>query len=219
MRELPPLMVHTEAGDRPYYADLAKQLSDQPIIDVSPQPAIENAPQPPAAPEQMADDDKIITKQGTRYLPLAVAAQHAHVSRQTLNNWINAKVEFQGRPLDAYYSSSFGRWLLAEESIKRISNRFVFWPSGKPAHGVRADDDGNYLSISQTARTLGVTPQTIHNWITNETVPQGAQLRVVKCTASGMFYVNRIDVAEVKTLIPRSGLRPGRRPQPQPALG
>lgn len=215
-------MVHTESGEpRPYYELLAEKLSlsEQPSVDASNSllhRGIQTLPQQPAQLVRMAeDDDRIITKQGTRYFPLGLAAEYTHVSRQTLNNWITAKAEIQGQPLNAYYSTSLGQWFLAEESVNRVPNRFVFWPSENPAYGAQIGE-GHYLTISQTARILRVTPQTIHNWIKLETTPQDIQLRVIKCTASGMFYVNSQDVDELKKLVPRSGLRPGRRPQQHP---
>jgi hypothetical protein len=168
----------------------------------------------------MLEDDRIITKGGVRYFPLSLAAQVAQAPRTTLLSWINARVEFQGRPLQTYNSPTARKSFLDEESVRRVANRFVKWPSMEPAGTVsigQRNDQSGYIGISKAARTLGVDHHTVWLWTKNKTAPATKLLDVIKCTASDQFYIREKDVSQLKELIPRSGLRRGRRPQRAPS--
>lgn len=171
-------------------------------------------PQEPTHGTQMLEDDRIITKQGSRFFPISLAADFAQVPRTTLLNWINAKVKFQGRPLQTYNSPTARKSYLKEESVERVAHRFVKWPSKEPAGPVvigETDDHTGYIGISKAARAIGVDHHTIWLWVTQGNTPSEKPLDVIKCSASDQLYVLEKDVLEIKKLIPRSGLRRGRR--------
>lgn len=166
---------------------------------------------------KMADeDDRIITKQGSRYFPLSLAAERAQVPRTTLLNWLKAKVNFQGRPLQIYKSPTVHKSFLPEESVQRVAERFVKWPSQEPVGAVtigETKDQSGYIGIAKAARVLGVDHHTMWLWTAHLTAPTDKPLDVIKCTASEQFYIRENAIAQLRKLIPKSGLRPGRRPQ------
>lgn len=169
----------------------------------------------------MVEDDRIITKQGRRYFPISLAAEFAQVPRTTLLNWIKAKVEFQGRRLETYNSPTARKAYLAEESVQRLADRFVKWPSNAPAGQVvigETDDQSGYIGIAKAARAIGVAHHTIWLWVTQGNAPTDRPLDIIKCSASNQFYIREKEVSEIKKLFPSSGVPRGRRPQlmPQP---
>jgi len=187
------------------------------------------APEAETYEPEMSQDDSIIFKGetlfkgGRPYRPLPLAAQLGQAPRQTLRNWIKNKTEFQGRPLQTYYLQSLDRYFVSEESIDRMANRFIKWRSGKPAGPAgpvtigKTKDQSAFLSTSDAARILGVSPRTTWLWASQEgKAPTGKPLDVIKCTTSDHFYIHEKDVYELKKLIPRSGLQRGRRPQLAP---
>lgn len=170
--------------------------------------------------ETMLEDDRIITKEGVRYLPLSLASQEAQAPRQTLLNWIKAKVKFQGRPLQIYKSPTARKSFLSEESVQRVANRFIKWPSQGPAGPVTLGekrDQSGYIGISKAARAISVDHHTMWLWTTQGKAPTDRPLDVIKCTASDQFYIRQKDVSDLKKLVPRSGLRRGPRPQLAPS--
>lgn len=165
---------------------------------------------------EMVEDDRIITRGGNRYLPVSLAADLAQVPRTTLLNWMKAKVKFQGRPLQTYYSQTARRTFLKEESVERVRYRFVKWPSKQPVGQVIIGETGQqtgYIGITKAARAVGVDHHTIWLWITRGNAPTEKPLDVIRCSASDQFYIHEKDVSELKKLIPRSGLQKGRRPR------
>jgi hypothetical protein len=162
----------------------------------------------------MFEDDRILTKQGSRYIPVVLAAELAQVPRTTLLNWIKAKVKFQGRTLQIYKSETAKKSYLTEESVQRLANRFVKWPSNKPAGSVtigKTDDQSGYIPISSAARTLGVDHHTMWYWTAQSKAPTAAPLDVIKCSGSEQLYIHEKAVSELRKFVPRSGLRRGRR--------
>jgi hypothetical protein len=163
---------------------------------------------------KMVEDDRIIKKHGTRYLPISLAASLAQVPRTTLSTWIRAKVKFQGRALQTYDSRTTRRSYLAEESVQRVANRFVKWPSKQPAGALRigeTKDKSGYVGIAKAARTIGIDHHTLWLWITQGNAPTENPLDVVKCAASDQFYMSEKSIADVTKVVPRSGLQRGRR--------
>jgi len=164
----------------------------------------------------MLDDDRILLKDGTRYYPMSLAASLAQVPRTTLLNWITNRIEFQGRELQTYSSATARKSYLAEESVRRVANRFTNWKSGKPAGSVHigeTEDGTGYIGIAKAARALGVDHHTVWLWITQESAPTGKLLDVIKCSASEQLYIREKDVSDIRRLIPKAGLRRGRRPR------
>jgi len=209
-----------------YYADLAEAA----LFRGTPQAATPPLAPVPIAPhtrhpekfgygETMLEDDRIITKAGVRYFPLSLAAELAQVPRQTLLNWIRNETQFEGRTLTIYNSPSAGKLYLAEESLIRVANRFVRWPSNEPAGLVtigETDDQSGYLSTSHAARVVGTSPRTMWLWASQGKAPTDHPLDVVRCTTSNHFYIRERDVLALKPAVPRSGLQRGRRRQPTP---
>lgn len=163
---------------------------------------------------KMLEDDRIITKGGDRYFPLSLAANFAQAPRTTLLTWIKAKVKFEGRSLKTYDSPTARKMYLAEESVERLARRFVKLPSKEPAGEVvigETDDQTGYVGIAKAARAIGVDHHTVWLWITKGNAPTERPLDVIKCSASDQLYIHEKDVAAIKELVPRSGLRRGRR--------
>lgn len=180
-------------------------------------------PPPPRDGATVAeDDDRIITKQGTRYFPVSLAAERAQVPRTTLLDWIKNK-QFAGRPLETYNSPTAHKAFLSDESVHRLVNRFVKWnpekkkpagPAGAVTIGETRDQTG-YIGLPKAARQIGVDYNTLRLWATQgKEPPVNKTLDVIQDTASQQFYIRQTDVAELKRLIPKRGLQRGRRPQP-----
>jgi hypothetical protein len=180
-----------------------------------------SAPQKTAVGTPVAEDDRIITKAAVRYYPLSLAAQMAQAPPQTLLSWIRNKTKFDGEILQTYDSPTAGKIYLSENSIGRVANRFVKWPSNLACNAVvlgQTKDQTGYIRTSSAARIIGVSPRTMWLWASQGKAPTDTPLDVIKCTTSNYFYIREKDVYELKSLIPRSGLQRGRRPHttPQP---
>lgn len=198
--------------------------------DLSGAPAQTSATVEPAETQtheqEMVEGDSIVFKNGTLfkagvpYRPLAAAAPLAQTHRTTLLNWIKNKTEFAGRPLQSYHFPPANRYFVSEESISRAANRFIKWPSQEPAGPVtigETKDKNGYIGISKAARTLGVDHHTMWLWTTHGTAPTDKPLDVIKDPASEQLYIREREITRLKKLIPRSGLKRGRRsgtPQP-----
>jgi hypothetical protein len=166
-------------------------------------------------------DDRVITRGDVRYYPLSLAAELAQAPPQTLLSWIKSKTKFHGDTLDSYDSPTAGKLYLSEESVDRVANRFVSWPSnlgsGLPHLG-KTDDRSGYIRISSAAKILGVSSRTMWLWADQGTALSDIPLDIIKCTTSNYFYIREKDVYALKAFVPRSGLRRGRPRQsaPQP---
>jgi hypothetical protein len=219
-----------------------RQIDILPITAGRPSwPDIENVirgwypPPPPAIGSQgptthgatvAQQDDRILTKQGTRYFPVSLAAEIAQVPRTTLVDWIKAKKTFAGRSLQIYNSPTARKLFLSEESVERLVNRFVKWsaeekkPAG-PAGPVKIaktiaikQDQSGYIGLAKAAKAIGADYHTLWLWATQgKEAPGNKPLDVIQDTASEQFYIRHKDVTELKPLIPKSGLRRGRRAQ------
>lgn len=170
-------------------------------------------------------DDRIIVKQGTRYLPVSLAADIAQVPRTTLIDWIKAEKKFAGRLLQTYNSPTVHKLFLSEESVQRLANRFVKWVKEKPAGPAgavkiaktfaRAQDQMAYIGLAKAAKAIGADYHTLWLWATQgKEAPANTSLDVIQDSASEQFYIRLKEVAELMPLIPKSGLRRGRRQRP-----
>ena len=173
------------------------------------------------------EDDRIIRKRGIRYFPLSLAAEIGQVPRTTLVDWIKTK-KFAGLPLQTYNSPTANKIYLSEESVRRLANRFVKWDAEKkeragPAGPVRiakafakTRDQSGYIGLPKAAKAIGADYHTLWLWATQgKEAPANKSLDVIQDTASEQFYIRHKDVEELKPLVPKSGLRRGRRPQPR----
>jgi hypothetical protein len=211
--------------DLPGDASVLKMpLSELPTPSKAPSThAIEQPTVTTHGPNVVEQDGKILMRDGSRYFPLALAAQRAQTSAATLLNWIKKGTEFAGEPLQSYYFAPANQYFISEEAIQRAADRFMKWPSQEPARNVtlgETNDGSGYIAIGKVAEALRVTHTTVWNWIKHETAPIGRPLDVIKCTApksGGTLYIRESDVADLKKSVPRSGLRPGRRPQLAPS--
>jgi len=161
---------------------------------------------------------KAITKAGHRYFPLSLAAPLAQAPETTLRDWITKKTKFAGKTIQTHTSPTAGIYI-SEESVNRMANRFIKWPSQEPASRVtlgETDDHSGYIALTDAARMVGVERHTIWRWATKGTSPTENALDVIKCPASEQFYISEKDVESLKGVVPRSGLRRGPRSQPTP---
>lgn len=163
----------------------------------------------------MVDYDKSFIQEGVRYFPLSVAAPAIQAPRSTLVHWINKKAKFDGQPLQTYYFAPANQLFISEDSIQRAANRFIKWPSKEPAGRLtigETNDQSGYIGLTDAARTIGIDHHTMWRWATKGTAPTDKPLDVIKCPASDQYYIREKDVSLLKKLVPRAGLRAGRRP-------
>jgi hypothetical protein len=154
-----------------------------------------------------------------RYVPLSSAAPIIQAPRSTLLEWIKKGTQFDGKPLDSTYLAPANRYFLSEDSIHRAANRFIKWPSKKPSGNVtigETDDEHGYISLAKAAQNIGVDHRTMWLWATQGKAPSDDPPDVIKCPASDQYYIRESDVSRLKKLVPRSGLKRGRRPQSSP---
>jgi hypothetical protein len=174
------------------------------------------APLFPSAGSRVIQDDRIITKEGIRYIPLPLAAWLANASEPTLSHWIEKGTKFRGRSIKTYTSQTQTLYV-SEESLHRMTQRFVKWPSNEPAGPVsigETDHNNGFIGTADAARIIGVSSRTMWLWASQDKAPTDKPLDVIKCTTSDHFYIREKDVLQLKALVPRSGLRRGRRIQP-----
>jgi hypothetical protein len=155
---------------------------------------------------------------GVRYFSVASAAEAIQAPRSTILDWMNKQTKFDGAPLIGVYLPHVDRYFIAEESIYRAALRFVKWPSEEPAGYLKIGEttDGHgYITLPKAAHKIGVSPRTMWLWATARgKAPIPDPLAVIKCPASDQFYILESDVWKLKEVVPRSGLRRGRRTQP-----
>jgi hypothetical protein len=150
---------------------------------------------------------------GVRYFPLSLSAALAQAPETTIRDWIKKRNKFDGKVIKTHISPTKGLYV-SEESVHRMAHRFMKWPSQKPAGRVilgETSDQSGYIGLTDAARTIGVERHTIWRWTTKGTAPTDKLLDVIKCPASDQFYIGEKDVSELKNLVPRTGLRRGRR--------
>ncbi len=170
--------------------------------------------QPQAHERPMLDEAKSFTHDGERYYPLSVAAPEVQAPPSTLLDWIKKETKINGQPVRGYYFAPVNRHFISEESIHRAANRFIKWPSGEPAGpvilGEKRDQTG-YIHLPEAASAIGVHHHTLWRWATRGTTPTDKPLDVIKDPASDQLYIRQKDVSALKKLVPRGGLRAGRR--------
>jgi hypothetical protein len=151
------------------------------------------------------------------YVPLSVAAVKAQTTEKNLRDWIKRDIFFRGKPIQTHTISLTGNKLyISEDSVRDMAERFVKWPSDKPAGLITIGKDKNksgFVSMPEAARILGVSPRTMWLWAKMEKAPTTKTLDIVKCTTSDRLYIREKDVFELKKDLPRTGLHRGRRPQ------
>jgi hypothetical protein len=210
--------------------DVKQPATIPPIIepDIAPAPVISIAVDfgspvtpiisPPASTHEppMLDQAKSFIQDGVRYFPLSAAAPVVQAPAPSILHWIKSQTAFSGRPLQSFYFAPGNQYLISEESIERAASRFIKWPSEEPAGPVvlgEKSDQSGYIGLTEAAKTLGVDHHTIWRWTTKGTAPTDRPLDVIKDPASDQLYIRQKDLAALKQIVPRSGLRPGRRPQ------
>ena len=186
-------------------------------VDIVP-PAPATIPAPPETDKPpMLDKTKSFVQDGIRYYPLSIAAPVVQAPPSTLLDWIKKETRINGKPLLGFYFAPANRHFISEESIERAAKRFIKWPSEEPAGpvtlGEKRDQTG-YIHLTEAARTIGVHHHTLWRWTTKETRPTDKPLDVIKDPASDQLYIRQKDVSALKKLIPRGGLRAGRRSPP-----
>ena len=164
---------------------------------------------------KMLQDQSILTKDGARYFPLTLAAWAARASESAITKWIEKRTRFEGKTIKTHVSPTTNGVYVSEESVQRIANRFVKWPSGQPAGPIalgETDDRSGYLAMPDASRIVGVSSRTMWLWASQGKAPTEKPLDIIKCTTSDFFYIREKDAYELKSLVPRSGLQRGRRP-------
>jgi hypothetical protein len=202
---------------------------EEPVdLEISGRPARPPAIQPEAKQSEtsgakrragMLEDGKSFIQNGVRYFPLSTAAPVLQAPPSTILHWIKKETKFGGRPLDSYYFAPANRYFLSEESIERAANRFIDWRSQEAAGPVtigHAHDQSGYVRLQEAAQTIGVDHHTMWRWATKGTAPTDEALDVIKDPATDQFYIREAEVSKLKKLVPRSGLRAGRRQSPTP---
>jgi hypothetical protein len=200
--------VFDETGKTPELPEDQKIIAPDDVL-------LRNAPLFPSVGSRVIQDDRIITKDGLRFIPLPLAAWLAHASETTLSSWIEKRNKFGSRSIKTYTSPTQTLYV-SEESLQRIAQRFVKWPSNEPAGPVsigETDNQNGFIGVADAARILGVSGRTMWLWASQSKAPTDKPLDVIKCTTSDYYYIREKDLERLKALVPRSGLRRGPRPQ------
>jgi hypothetical protein len=195
-------------------AHLAQLFRPKPASPQAPGSRTLQRPEPEDKERPMLESDRVFERDGVRYMPLSMAAPLAQAPPSTLLHWIKKQTKFEGRPLSSYHFAPANQYFLSEESVKRAADRFIDWRSQQPAGAVKighTDDQRGYIRLQEAADTIGVDHHTMWRWATKGTTPTESPLDVIKCPATDQFYIRESDVSELKKLVPRSGLRAGRR--------
>jgi HSP20 family molecular chaperone IbpA len=151
----------------------------------------------------MAAGGGTITRSGVRYVPLSYAAWASQVPRSTLFDWIKKDAKFAGKPIKTYISPITAEMYISEQSVHRMAERFIKWPSKHPAGFItlgETDDLSGFLGLPDAAKLLGVASRTMWVWARQGSTSAGKALDVVKCTASDHFYVRHKEIAELAGL-------------------
>jgi hypothetical protein len=162
-------------------------------------------------------DKRVITIDGVSYLPLALAAWIGQTTPTTLRRWIGHNAVLHGRRLDIYRSLDDEIYLSAQ-SVTRLANRFVKWPSKAPAPHVTiglCDDRMGFLGLQETADYVGVLKQTLWQWANNGETPWKNLFDVIKCQVSDHLYIRQRDADMLRAVVTRSFKR---RPRQRPFL-
>lgn len=160
--------------------------------------------------EAMIVDQKVRTIKGTEYIPVTLAAWLAQTSEGTLRRWIGNGETFGGHVLHTYISP-LKELYLSDRSVRRVAQRFIKWPSKKPASQVtlgELDDQSGYIGIPDAANMLGISRITLLLWAQKGETPWGKDIDVVKCPISEHLYLRQTDIEGLKDQI-KTGLRRG----------
>jgi len=154
---------------------------------------------------------------GVSYVPLSVASAKAQTTEKNLRDWIKKQVAFNGKLIQTTTIPFTGRKLyVSEDSVRRMAERFVRWPSNEPAGAIllgSTKDKTGYISTPEAAALLGISARTMWLWASRGNAPIHKPLDVIRCTTSDHFYIREDNVRELKRLLPRAGVHRGRRPQ------
>jgi hypothetical protein len=169
---------------------------------------------------KVARDKRIITREGTKWVPLSLAAWLAQTSETTLRSWIEKPTtKFDGKPIQAYVSTATSETYISHESLERMAKRFVKWPSGEPAGTItvgETQDESGYLGLPDAARIVGVSSRTMWLWATQGKAPTDQPLAIVKCLTSDHLYISEGDVHRLQKLERPTGLKRGPKPRKSP---
>jgi hypothetical protein len=210
-----PLKIQPDAGtqqDRPKLT--VKSVTFIPARDTDAAEAQNYGPDMAAQQEPITiAKDGTLLKGGVRYFPLSEAASLARAHRTTLLRWI--KDDTKGRQLQTYYFSPSDTYFISEDSIKKLANRFLKWPSEEPAGPVtlgETRDRSGFIGMSEAADIAGVSRRTMWLWVSQGKAPTDNPPDIIKDPMSEHFYIREKDIYDLKKLIPKRGLQRGRRP-------
>jgi hypothetical protein len=162
----------------------------------------------------LAVKDKGFTKGGRYYMPLSEAAPLALANRTTLFMWVSRRVKVGGKPLDVLDFPQFHqRYYISEESVRRLEQRFLRWPSRKPAGAVDVGSGPNgsgYTSLPRAAKVLNIPVRKLHRWGAGGNTPLNRPLDIIQCSISSNLYIRESEIAELKMAPsrPRQGRPP-----------
>lgn len=195
-------------------------ISPDTEIPLEPTTSWAKTPVPDDAEIKLLTDQRNIIRDRIIYLPLSLAAWNAQTSEATLRSWIKKRVSFNKMPIQSYISPTTSEIYVSERSIKAMGDRFVEWPSGKPAGPIVLGDTRNrsgFIGLPHIARTTGISVRTLSHWATEGEIPTAGPLRVIRCTTSGRLYIGESDAAHLKHLQRPTGRRRGPKPKsPRP---
>lgn len=146
-------------------------------------------------------DKRIIFREGVSFVPIYLAAWLAQTTETTLRAWIKQRVKFSGWSLRTYTSPVSLETYVSAPSLAKAAERFVKWPSNKPAGAVilgETDDSSGYLGLPAAAREIGISNRTMWLWATQGQSPTKQQLDVIRCTTSDHFYIREKELSRLK---------------------
>lgn len=179
---------------------------------------LENSSQPDklhvfaAAGNTVVEDKRVITRDGVKFVPLSLAASLAQISETTLRSWIS-NPPIRGRdPIRTHVSTISSDVYVSRESVIKLAERFVRWPSEEPSGSVtlgETDDESGYFTLPVAANIIGVSSRTLWRWTTRGKAPTDKPLDIIKCTLTDYFYIRQADITYLRSIAPTPAHRPG----------
>jgi hypothetical protein len=129
------------------------------------------------------------------FFPGVIAAERAHVTRETMAYWLEMGQTQTGWPLRSVQELETRRLFLAEDSLKELEERFDSVDTGRPVGAIKINktwrDDGEsyYVPIAAARKEVGVTQSTLFRWATLPELQETYQVRAVRDRHNHRLYI------------------------------
>jgi hypothetical protein len=150
-----------------------------------------------------------VSETSETFIPERVAAKRASLLLPTLHRWLTKRRTPNGWSLTVKQGDSPTQLLVAEESVQKLENRFIYVSSGKPA-GPRSfsphpplrprshysNDDGRLFPFDEAVRSFEkqfgeAGRDTFRQWCAEERGPGKTRIRLVRDSITNRIYVGQ----------------------------